>query len=80
MHNFGCTCESNVICIMFLTTRFIKLIDGSICMSEMFIGVCCAFSFKMMILGPIVGFICVNGVFELLGGNTLMEPIDYMGV
>jgi hypothetical protein len=64
---FGWTCESNVICIMFLTTRFIELINGSICMSKMFIGVCCASSFKMMILGPIIGFIGVNGVFELLG-------------
>ncbi len=77
---FGCTCESNVICIMFFITRFVELINGSICMSKMFIGVCCASSFKMMILGPIVGFIRVNGIFGLSGVNTMMEPIDYMGM
>jgi hypothetical protein len=59
---------------------FTKNEDQCLIYCIMFIGVYCASSFKMMILGPIVGFIGVNGIFGLLGGNTLMEPIDYMGV
>jgi hypothetical protein len=46
--------------------------SGSIYMFEVFISVCCAFDYRMMIQ--------VNGVFELNGGNISMEPIDCMGV
>jgi hypothetical protein len=68
----GCTCGSNVIFDMLLIIILVGLTSGSTCMSEVFINVCCAFSSRMMIQN--------NGVFELLGGNTWMEPIDCMGV
>jgi hypothetical protein len=41
-------------------------------MFKVFIGVYFAFGSKMMIQA--------NGVFELIGGNTSMEPIDSMGM
>jgi hypothetical protein len=37
--------------------------------------VCCVFGFKMMILGPIVGFIDVNGVFKLLEVTLQWGPL-----
>jgi hypothetical protein len=46
--------------------------SGSVCISKVFLNVCCASSFGMMIQ--------TNGIFELIGGTTSMEPIDYMGV
>jgi hypothetical protein len=46
--------------------------NGSTCMSKVFINVFCVFDSKMMFQ--------INGVFELLGGNTSMEPIDCMGM
>ncbi len=57
---------------MFFITIFLGLTNGLICMSKVFINACCAFNFEMTIRP--------NGVFELLGGKTSMEPIDYMGV
>jgi hypothetical protein len=45
---------------------------GLTCMSKVFINVCCASNSKMMIQ--------VNGVFELLKLNTLMEPNDCMNI
>jgi hypothetical protein len=65
---------------MFLITRFAKLMDGFTCMFEVFIDVCYVSGSRMMILGPIVNSIDVNGVFKLLGDNTSMEPIDCMGM
>ncbi len=60
----GRTCGSNV--SLLLITIFVGLMNGLICMSEVFISVCCASNSKLMI--------------KLLGGSTLMEPNDYMGV
>jgi hypothetical protein len=65
-HKFG----FNVISIMSSTIILAGLMNGSTCMSKVFINVCCAFDSKMMFQ--------INGVFELLGGNISMEPIDYM--
>ncbi len=77
---FGHTCGFNVISNMSSITRVAKLMDGFTCMFEMFTNVCYVSSSKMMILGPIVGSIGVNGVLKLLGVNISMEPIDCMGV
>ncbi len=63
---------SNVISPMSSTIILGRLMSGSIYMFEVFINVCCAFDYIMMIQ--------VNGVFELNGGNISMEPINCMGV
>jgi hypothetical protein len=46
--------------------------SGSICMSKMFISVCYASNFEMMIQ--------INGVFTLIGGSISMEPTNCMDV
>jgi hypothetical protein len=48
------------------------LISGSTCMFKVFINVYFVSSSKIMIQ--------INGVFELLKGNTSMELIDCMGM
>jgi hypothetical protein len=63
---------SNAISPMSTSIILGGLMSGSIYMFEVFINVCCAFDSRMMIR--------TNGVFELNGGNTSMEPIDCMGV
>ncbi len=68
----GSTFGFNVISIMSSTTILRGLMSGSIYMFEVFINIYCAFESKMMIQA--------NGLFELLGGSTSMEPIDYMGM
>ncbi len=81
MHNLGCTyingcmwahmwfqCNIHYV----LTIIFIELMCGLTCMFELFINVCCASNFEMMIQ--------VNGVFELLKVNTSMEPNDCMNI
>ncbi len=66
------TLGSNVISPMSSTTIFEGLMNGSICMSKVFISVYCANNFGKMIQ--------LNGVFTLIGGSTSMEPIDCMDV
>jgi len=68
----GPTHGSNVISLMSSTIILGGLTSGSPCMSKVFISVCCVFSFGMIVQ--------VNSVFELLGGNISMEPIDCMGM
>ncbi len=67
----GPTPGSIVISLMSSTTILGGLMNGSTYMFEVFINVCCASNSRMMIQ--------INGVFELLKGNTFMEPIDCMG-
>jgi hypothetical protein len=57
----GCTCGSNVISNMLSIAILVGLTSGSTCMSKVFISVCCAFGFGLMIQN--------NGVFKLLRGN-----------
>ncbi len=68
----GPTHGSNVISLMSSTIILGGLTSGSACMSKVFISVCCVFSFGMIVQA--------NNVFELLGGNISMEPIDCMGM
>jgi hypothetical protein len=64
--------NSNVIFPMSSTTIMGGLMNGSTCMSKVFINVYCVSNSKMMIWDI--------GVLELLRENTSMEPIDCMGV
>jgi hypothetical protein len=68
----GHTLGFNVISIVSSTIILAGLMNGSPCMSKVFINVCFASSSKMMFQ--------INGMFELLRGNTSMEPIDCMGM
>jgi len=68
----GPTPSSNVISPMSLATTVGGLMNGSICMSKVFINVCYVFGSRMMIRA--------NGVFKLIRGTISIEPIDYMGM
>jgi hypothetical protein len=63
----GPTHGSNVISLMWSTIILGGLTSGSPCMSEVFINVCCVFSFRMMIQA--------NSVFELFGGTFPWNPL-----
>jgi len=76
MCNLRCTCisdhmwahmVSNVISIMSSTTILVGLKNGLTCMFKVFINVCCAFGFEMMIK--------INGVFKLLGITFWWNPL-----
>jgi hypothetical protein len=67
-HTFG----FNVMSIMSSTIILGGLMNGSTCLSKVFINVFYASSSEMMFQ--------INGVFKLLGGNICMEPINCMGM